>query len=188
MHAFKPRTLLYPVFAAMVALGVLGQPTQARAADVHGKSPQALQQEARQIGAQLSAIARKTIAGNKKLQAEGQHYSEHMIKAMQTIGYTPKADGKKMAAIQKALNSGNLSQDERKAKIKEFQGLRMRMVQAQMGVMQDKSLRKERLKLNQDTMLAMKKQDPRAEKLMKRLNEIGKQLRRMARAAQTSHK
>jgi len=63
----------------------------------------------------------------------------------------------------------------------------MRMMQAQMAVMQDKELLKERQKLNQDTMAAMKKLDPNTEKLMQRLNTIGKELRRMAQAAQSQH-
>ena len=187
MFAFNPRTLLYPVVAALLALGTLGQPMPARAAGDQQKTPQALQQEAQQISGQLGEIARKAIAGDKNLQAEGQHYSEHLIKAMETIGYDPKADGKKMAAIQKELSGGNLSQEDRTAKIKEFQGLRMRMMQAQMAVMQDKELLKERQKLNQDTMAAMKKLDPNTEKLMQRLNTIGKELRRMAQAAQSQH-
>lgn len=188
MHAFKSRTLIYSMFMALAALGVMGQPTHARAAGAEQKSPQALQQEARQISSQLGKIARKTISSDPDLQAEGKHFSEHMIKAMQTIGYSPKADGKKMAALQKALRSGNLSKEDRQAKIKEFQGLRMHMMKAQAAVMQNKSLRQERQKLSQDTMTAMKKQDPRTAKLLKRLNEIGRQLRSRSQASRTAHK
>lgn len=184
MYAFTPRTLLYPAFALLIAVGAASQPALAQPP----ATPQSLQQEARKISMQLGQIERKAVAGDAKLQAEGKHFSEHMIKAMQMIGYTPKADGKKMAAIQKALSGGNLSKQERAAKIKEFQSLRARMMEAQRGVMQDKSLQKERRKLSQDTMLAMKKQDPRTDKLLKRLNEIGRKLSRMAQAARASHK
>jgi hypothetical protein len=67
-----------------------------------------------------------------------------------------------------------------------LQSLRTRMMEAQRGVMQDQSLPKERRQLSQDTMLAMKKQDPRTDKLIKRLNDIDRQLGSMARAAQAA--
>lgn len=184
MQGFRPRTLLHAACAALVVAAAAGYPAPVRAAGAQAQSPQALQEEAQKVSMQLGEIARKAIAGDKKLQAEGQAYSQHMIEAMKTIGYTPVADGKRMTELGKEINSGKLSQEERAAKIQEFQGLRIRMMQAQAAVMQDKALSKERMKLNQDTVAAMKKVDPNTEALMQRMKQISQQLQGMYRQSQ----
>lgn len=195
MRASSPRTLLYSVFAALFALGAVSQPAMAQAAQKPTKEQkqeiakfQQLQMENQKIRIQLGQIEQKAIAGDKKLQAERQQFSQHVVKAMQTIGYDPVGDSKKLAQIRQNVASGKLSQQERAAQIRKFQSIRIHLMQGQMAVIQqDKSLQQENRKLNEATIAAMKKQDPHTDALLKRLKQINEQLRRMVQAAQ-NHK
>lgn len=177
------RTLLYPLCAAILALSgpamaqaaqTAAAPQQASAAEVHK-----LQAEAQKLAMKLGAIEHKTIAGSKALQAQRQHFSEHMVKVMKTLGYDPEGDSKRLAGIKEKVLSGKLKVDEREAQIKQFRSIRQHLMQGQVAAMQDKALMKEGKALNTATMQAMKKQDPQTEKLIKRFNAISAKLRKL---------
>lgn len=200
MQQFNSRTLSYSLVAALlIAIGSVSQPVLAQSAQSAAKPDnqaaakvQQLRAEARKIGMQLNDIEHKAIANDKALQAERQRFSEHLIKAMQTIGYHPKADTKKLAAIKQKVLSGKLSKQERDTEIRKFQAIRANLFKGQMAAMQDKGLRQERKKLGDDTMLSMKKQDPHTGALLKRFGQINQQLRSIIldaqRRAHAAHK
>lgn len=195
MQSFRPHTLLYPVFAVLLAIGAVSQPALARsdhkATTAQEQAPNKVQKlriERRDTIMRLGKIERKTIMGDKKLQAQRQRFSKHVIKAMKKIGYDPEGDNKKLVEIRKNIVSGKLSKEERTAQIRKFRSIRVRLIKGQMTVMrQDKGLQKENRKLNQATIAAMKKQDPHTDTLLKHLKQINQQLRRLYQAAQ-SHK
>ena len=191
MRASRSRTLLYPLFAALLALGAVSQPALAQPDQKATKAQkqvaaefQQLQLENQKIRMQLGEIEQKAIAGDKKLQAERQQFSQHLMKAMQMIGYDPEGDSKQLDQIRQNIASGKLSQEERAAQIQKFQAIRARLMQGQMAVMQDKTLQEQNRKLSEATLAAMKKQDPRTDALLKRLKQINQQMRRLIEAAQ----
>ena len=192
MQQFNSRTLSYLFVAALViAIGAVSQPALAQSAQPSAKAEnqaaakvQQLRAEAQKIGMQLNEIESKAIASDKALQAEREHFAKHLMKAMQTIGYHPKADTKQLAEIKKKVLSGKLSKQEREKQIRKFQAIRANLFKGQMAAMQDKGLRQERQKLGQDMMVAMKKQDPHTEALLKQFAQINKQLQRMFMDAQ----
>jgi hypothetical protein len=196
MRASRSRTLLYPVFAALLAFGAVSQQALAQPDQKPTKEQeqaaakfQQLQIEDQKVRIQLGQIEQKAIAGDKKLQTERQQFSQHLMQAMQTIGYDPEGDSKQLDQIKQSIDSGKLSQQERAAQIQKFQAIRARLMQGQMTVMQeDKTLQEENRKLNETTIAAMKKQDPHTDALLKRLKEINQQLQRMYEAAQPHKK
>lgn len=200
MKHFNYRTLSYSLVAALlIAIGAISQPALAQSAQPASKADQQtaakvqqLRAEAQKIGTQLNEIERKAITNDKSLQAERERFANHLMKAMQTIGYHPKADTKKLAEIKKKVLSGKLSNQERETEIRKFQAIRANLFKGQMAAMQDKGLRQERKKLGEDTMVAMKKQDPHTEALLKRFGQVNQELRRIIldaqRRAHAAHK
>lgn len=190
MQARPTRTLLYPLCAAILALAspAMAQPAhkpaaaQPSAAEMHK-----MQAKMQQLGTQLSAIERKAIANSPKLQAQRRHFSAHVLKVMKTLGYDPAGDSKKLAAIKRKVLSGKLKASERQAQIKKFRSIRMHMLRGQVAAMQDKGLQKENKQLNEATMLAMKKQDPHTEDLIKQFNALSAKFRRMRQASMAHH-
>lgn len=182
MQTSSFRSLLYPLCAAIFALATpaMAQPAgKPAAAQPSAAAVHQLQAKAQKIGTELGAIERKAIAGSPKLQAKRQKFSAHMLKVMKTLGYDPEGDSKRLAAIKGKVLSGKLKADEREAQIKEFRRIRMHMMQGQVAAMQDKGLMKESKQLNAATMLAMKKQDPHTEDLIKQFNAIRAKLRHL---------
>jgi hypothetical protein len=192
MCASISRTLLYPVFAALLALVAVSQPALAQTDQKPTKAQeqaaakfQQLQIEDQKVRMQLGQIEQKAIAGDKKLQAQRQQFEQHLMQAMQTIGYDPEGDSKQLDQIKQDIDSGKLSDEEKSAEIQKFQSIRAHLMQGQMAVMQeDKSLQEENHKLSEATIAAMKKQDPHTDALLKRLKQINQELQRLYEAAQ----
>ena len=183
----NPRTLLCAACAAVFALATpaMAQPGQKAAAAQQATQAkvQQIQTEMQKLGMQLAAIERKAIATDTHLQAKRDHFSAHMVKVMKTLGYDPEGDSKQLAEIKHKVLGGKLKQDERVAQIKKFRSIRAHLMQGQMAAMQDKSLLKESQQLNEATMVAMKKQDPQAEAMMKRFDALGTKLRSLLRSS-----
>ena len=190
------RSLLYPLCAAIFALATpamaqsAGKPAAAQPSAAEMQKMQAqmqkmqkMQEQMQKLGMQLAAIERKTIAGSPELQAQRQKFSAHVMKAMKTLGYDPEGDTKRLNEIKHKVLSGKLKAGEREAQIKKFRSIRMHLLQGQAAAMQDKGLQQESKKLNEATMLAMKKQDPHTDALIKQFNAIGAKLRGMRQAA-----
>lgn len=188
----NPRTLLCAVCAAVFALATPAMAAQSgQKAEAAQQAAQAevqkIQIEMRKLGMELASIERKAIATDTQLQAKRKQFSDHVVKAMKTLGYDPEGDTKKLAEIKKKVLSGKLKQDERVAEIKKFRSIRARLMQGQMAAMQDKGLQKESQQLNKATMLAMKKQNPHTEDMIKRFNALGAKLRGMLHASGAAH-
>ena len=190
MQTSSFRSLLYPLCAAIFALATpaMAQPAgKPAAAQPSAAAVHKLQAQAQAIGMQLGAIERKAIAGSTKLQAQRKKFSEHMVKVMKTLGYDPEGDSKRLAEIKGKVLSGKLKADEREAQIREFRRIRMHLMQGQMAAMQDKGLMRESKQLNAATMLAMKKQDPHTEDLIKQFDAIRAKLRSMSQSSTAQH-
>jgi len=195
MQSLMIRTLLYAASAALVAVGIasapaMAQPNQmpAKMEKQSGSSPLKLQMEARKISRQLDEIEKKTIQSNPDLQKQRKQLTDHMVKVMKEKGYSPEADRQKLIDLKKSILSGKLKKDERKAKVQKFRTIRSRLQKAQSEAMKDKSLRQESQKLGKSTLVAMKKQNPQTEDLLKRFNEVKQKLRALYQAQQQSRK
>lgn len=181
------RSLLCAACAAIFAMATpaMAQPGQNASATQQASQAevQKIQTEMRKLGTELAAIERKVVTTDTQLQAKRKHFSAHIVKAMNTLGYDPEGDSKRLAEIKKKVLSGKLNQDEREAQIKKFRSIRENLIRGQMAAMQDKSLQKERQQLNEATMLAMKKENPHTGDMIKRFNALGARLRHIMQAA-----
>lgn len=190
MQPLNSRTLIHAALVALISLGAVSTPALAGPADkpaanaeAKDSSPMGLQIEARRIATELNKIEKKTIASNKSLQAKRKQFAEHVTQAMEKTGYNPKDDTKQLVALRDSIMGGKLSKDERAKKIQEFQTIRARLATHERKALQSKALREESRKLGQAMMMAMKKQDPKTDKLLQRLSEINQKLQAMRQAA-----
>lgn len=182
------RTLLLCAALCVLASPALAQPAQnPAAAQPSFAGVQKLQAQAKKLAMQLGTIERKAIAGSPKLQAKRRAFSAHMLKVMKTLGYDPEGDSKRLSEIKGKVLGGTLKADEREAQIKEFRRVRMHLMQGQVAAMQDKSLVQESKNLNAAMLLAMKKQDPHTDALIKQFDAISTKLRQMSQAAMAHH-
>ena len=144
-----------------------------------------LRDEARSLGQQLGQIRQKAIENNESLQAQQKEFRANMKAAMKEDGYDPEGDYDRLLEIQKKLKQGGqgMEREQRMGLVQEFREKQMNLQKAEQKAMKDEGLQKQRQDLIEATQTAMKEQDPKAEKLMQRFEEIRQEIQQLRKEA-----
>jgi len=138
---------------------------------------QQLMQQYRQKASQLQQIHKKTIAANPELAAEQEKFEKQVRKAVQDQGYDVDKGQQRVEEMAQKLQSGDLSDSERKAVMKDFQAERQQMVKARDAALQKPDIQAAGKKLQSDTLTAMKKQDSKTDQLLTDMDSLRTKLR-----------
>lgn len=190
LHHF-PR---WPLAAALTV--ALTAPTLALAQqDQSGEapaSPQATQQQQqaqklvqqyRKAAQKLQQIRQETLAANPELETQRKEFESQVQSAMDETGYDVDAGQQKLQKLGEKFQNEDLSKEERQELATKFQSERRKMQQAQQQVLQQEDIRAAGEKLQQDTLAAMKEQDPQTEALLKRMEKLRSELQGMRSGA-----
>ncbi|ERJ17441.1 hypothetical protein T35B1_05830 [Salinisphaera shabanensis T35B1] len=156
---------------------------QSNGATADQQQAQQLMQQYRQKAAKLQQIHQETIQSNPDLAAQQEDFEEQVRDAVEDQGYDVDKGQERVQEMAQKLQSGDLSDDERKAVMKDFQAERQQMVQARDAALQKPEIRSAGEKLQEDTLTAMKKQDGQTKKLLDDMDELRGQLREQMPAA-----
>lgn len=155
---------------AIAALSVTGM---AVAADSSGQNnTQQLMKTYRSDAQQLKQIHDKTVRNNPQLAKEQQQFQDQVKGAIKKQGYDIKDGQKHMQSMAKKLQSGNLSDKQRKQVMQNFQQERQKMVKARNAALSQPDVQKSGQKLESDTIAAMKKQNPKTPQLISEMKSV----------------
>ncbi|HET7314896.1 hypothetical protein [Salinisphaera sp.] len=131
---------------------------------------------------QLKQIHDKTIQNNPQLAKEQQQFQDQVKNAIEEQGYDIQAGQKHMQSIAKKLQSGDLSDEQRKQVMQDFQDERQKMVKARNAALSQPDIQKSGKQLEQDTIEAMKKQDSKTTQLIAEMKNVRGKLQQSAGA------
>ncbi|MES1926312.1 hypothetical protein [Salinisphaera sp. T31B1] len=150
---------------------------QGSGATADQQQAQQLMQQYRQKAAKLQQIHQETIQANPKLAAEQEKFEKQVRSAVEKQGYDVDKGQQRVQEMAQKLQSGDLSDSERQALMKDFQAERQQMVQARDAALQKPEIKSAGEKLQEDTLAAMKKQDSQTSQLLDEMDSLRNQLR-----------
>lgn len=150
-----------------LAIAALSFTGMAVAADNSGQNnSQQLMQSYRQDAQQLKQIHDKAVKNNPQLSKEQNQFQSKVKNAIKQQGYDIQDGQDRMQSMAKKLQSGDLSDKQRKQIMQKFQNERQKMVKARNKALSKPDVKKSGEKLQNDTISAMKKQDPKTTQLI----------------------
>ncbi|WP_423823114.1 hypothetical protein V5738_03980 [Salinisphaera sp. SPP-AMP-43] len=156
---------------AIAALSFTGVATAADNGQGQGQAQQ-MMKSYRQDAQQLKQIHDKTIKNNPQLAKEQDQFQDTVQQAIKKQGYDVEAGQQRMQKMAKKLQSGDLSDKQRKQVMQKFQSERQKMVKARNAAMSQPEVQKQGEQLQQDTISAMKKQNPKTTQLISEMKNV----------------
>lgn len=173
----RATTIMALALAALTFGAVPGIATAQDGASADQQQAQKLMQEYRQKATKLQEIHEETIKANPDLAKQQEDFEEQVRSAVEDQGYDVDKGQDRVKEMAQKLQSGDLSDSERKAVMKDFQAERQQMVQARDKALQKPEVRSAGEKLQEDTLADMKKQDGETKKLLSDMDELRGKLR-----------
>lgn len=130
---------------------------------------------ANRIGAiqqELANIRKQTLQAQPELVKKLKAYETAFNDKVKALGYQPEKLIKRAQEIQLEARKDGLSNAKRTELIKEFAGIRSTLAKQQQTILSDPTISKQDKKVQQDVLSAMKKQNPKSEKLLTELNNL----------------
>jgi multidrug efflux pump subunit AcrB len=150
----------------------------------------AVMQEARQLHGEymalqgrLSQIQQKTMEAHPELKKQEQEFVDLMMSKMNTSGKDTKAEMASIEALEQKLRNEDTPDSERQALMNEYREKAMALKTAQVEALKDPEVREAQKQLMDDTITAMKEQDPQTEKLMQEMKEKQEQMQKIMQGA-----
>ncbi|AWN14702.1 hypothetical protein [Salinisphaera sp. LB1] len=175
-----------------LAIAALSFTGMAVAADNGGQSnssqnnTQQLMKTYRSDAKQLKQIHDKTIKNNPQLAKEQQQFQQQVKGAIKKQGYDIKSGQKRMQSMAKKLQSGKLNDKQRKQVMQNFQNERQKMVKARNAALSQPAIKKSGQKLENDTIAAMKKQNPKTPQLISEMKSVRGKLQQQQQQQQSA--
>ena len=164
-----------------LAIAALSFTGMAVAADSSGQNnTQQLMKTYRSDAKQLKQIHDKTIKNNPGLAKEQQQFQDQVKSAIKKQGYDINEGQKRMQSMAKKLQSGKLSDKQRKQVMQNFQEERQKMVKARNAALSQPDVQKSGQKLEKDTISAMNKQNPKTQQLISEMKSVRGKLQKSA--------
>ncbi|GAA04310.1 hypothetical protein [Photobacterium leiognathi] len=136
---------------------------------------------AQRIGAiqqELAGIRSQTLQAHPELVKELKAYETAFNNKVKAMGYQPEKLIKRAQEIQLEARKEGLSNAKRTELVKEFAGIRTELAKQQRTILSDPAISKQDKQVQQDVITAMKKQDPKASKLLAELDGLVKQFKK----------
>lgn len=165
---------------AMAALSFAGMATAADQSNSPSSDQQKLMQAYSQDAQQLKAIHDKAVKNNPDLVKQQKQFQEQVRSAIKDQGYDLDAGQDRMQALVKKLQSKDLSDDQRKEVMQKFQTERQKLTKAQNAALAEPEIKQAGEKLQNDTIAAMKKEDPKTDQLISDMKSKRDQLQQSA--------
>lgn len=124
----------------------------------------------------LTSIRQQAMHSNPDLAAQAKQLDQAFEKKAKEIGYDPEAFVTQAQEIQTKIQTEALSEEERSELIQTFIAAKKKMAEQRQQLTSDKQLMGMQEKLQQETLVAMKDQDPKTEALVKELRTLVEQI------------
>ncbi len=139
------------------------------------------QQRMREIQRELGKLQEKTLEDNPELKKRADKLDERLLDKMEDLGYeNVREDIARLEETMEAMESGDLSQEEMRKRMKEDRELHKELQQAQQEAMQDEefmeSWESDRRTLEEDLVNTMQEEHPRAKELMEEMKRLQAQM------------
>lgn len=122
----------------------------------------------------LTSIRQQTLQAKPELAQQAKELESEFQKKADEVGYEPEVFLAKAQEIQEQVKDTSISEEERSELIKEFAAAKQKMAEQRQAIIADKDLMAMQNKLQEDTLVAMKAQDPKTEQLVEELNTLVK--------------
>ncbi|MCG3863304.1 MULTISPECIES: hypothetical protein [unclassified Photobacterium] len=129
------------------------------------------------IQQELAGIRHQTLQSHPELVKELKAYETAFNNKVKAKGYNPEKLIKRAQEIQLEARKEGLSNAKRTELVKEFTNIRMELAKQQKSILSDPAISKQDKQVQKDVLTAMKKQDPKAEKLLTELDSLVKQFK-----------
>lgn len=173
----RATSIMVLALAALAFGGMPGMATAQDGASANQQQAQKLMQEYRQKASKLQQIHQETIKANPALAKQQKAFEKQVRDAVDDQGYDVEKGQTRVKDMAQKLQSGDLSNDERKALMKDFQAERRQMVKARDAALQNPEIKSAGKQLQEDTLAAMKRQDGQTGKLLKDMEALRSKLR-----------
>lgn len=173
----RATTILTLALTALTFGGIPGLASAQNGASADQEQAQQLMQAYRQKATKLQQIHEKTIEANPELAEQQQEFEDKVRDAVENQGYDVEKGQQRVQEMAQKLQSGDLSDSERQAVMKDFQAERQQMVQARDAALKKPEIRSAGEKLQEDTLAAMKEQNSQTTELLKEMETLRGKLR-----------
>lgn len=189
------RQSLAAIFALAVALptGVLAQQAdKGKPADASGGAAigQAegnklveLRLELKELQREITEIRDGALQANPELQKSQKALQESVLANVAEQGLNPEEDIERLQTIAEKIRAPEVTDKEQQKLAREYQQLRMQLMQARRTALQDPEIQKQREAFSKDLRAAMESQNPNVEDLIAQFNETQQELRKRMQAA-----
>lgn len=142
-----------------------------------------LQQKMQTTGQQLNKIRQETMKAKPELQNQQKTYQSLLFKTMKEQGNDPDPTLARMHDIEEQFQDQSLAEGKRQQLMIEYQQKNAQLRKAGHDAMQDKGVRQAAEDLSQATIVAMRKQNPKAEALLQQMDQLRKEMQQIVAKA-----
>lgn len=155
------------------------------AADNSGQNKsQQLISSYQQDAKKLKQIHDKAVQKNPELAKEQKQFQDKVRDEIKNQGYDLDSGQERMQSIAKKLQSKDLNDKQRKQAMQKFQKERGQMMKARSAALSQPEVKKSGEQLQDDTISAMKKQNPKTKELIAEMKNLRKQMQQSSGAQQ----
>ncbi|EPT9249672.1 hypothetical protein ACVTNF_001839 [Photobacterium damselae] len=161
--------------ALACAFSVSAAPAATNSAPAKPQVSAQVQQAAQRVGQiqqELATIRNKTLKANPKLVKDIKTYETAFDNKAKALGYHPDQELKRLREIQTKARDQKTTDAQRKDLAKEFASIQKKLIKQRQTIMSDPAISKMEQQLEKNTITAMKKQDPKTDKLLKELDSL----------------
>ncbi|HIF9179986.1 TPA: hypothetical protein ACX6QL_003934 [Photobacterium damselae] len=161
--------------ALACAFSVSAAPAATNSAPEKPQISAQVQQAAQRVGQiqqELATIRNKTLKANPKLVKDIKAYETAFDNKAKALGYHPDQELKRLREIQTKARDQKTTDAQRKDLAKEFASIQQKLIKQRQTIMSDPAISKMEQQLEKNTITAMKKQDPKTDKLLKELDSL----------------
>ncbi|BBC41897.1 hypothetical protein FA893_13975 [Photobacterium damselae subsp. piscicida] len=163
--------------ALACAFSVSAAPAATNSAPAKPQVSAQVQQAAQRVGQiqqeqELATIRNKTLKANPKLVKDIKAYETAFNNKAKALGYHPDQELKRLREIQTKARDQKTTDAQRKDLAKEFASIQKKLIKQRQTIMSDPAISKMEQQLEKNTITAMKKQDPKTDKLLKELDSL----------------
>jgi len=135
-----------------------------------------LQQQYQQKAAQLQQIHDETLNSHPELVEQQEEFVDMVREEIKNQGYDIEAGNERTQEMASKLQTEDLSEEERQSIMEDFQQERRKMGEARTAALEQPEIKAAGEQLQQDTLEAMKEDNPEVESLMEEMDELREEM------------
>jgi len=137
------------------------------------------QRQVMELRQQLATLEKNALRKNPQLEERRKALTAAVVSTMQRQGHDPQTYQQRLQALEDKMNQQGLDQKQRDQIMNEARQQIQELQQAEEQALSEPKIASDRRSLEQDLLVAMRKEDPKVDELIQRLQKAEGELQRM---------